>query len=52
VTAAKLMAETNVWKFSVAFVRQIYGFILVKKFKNFGYVVGASFPQKFELNFK
>ena len=51
VTAAKPIMETNVWKFSLAFVWQIYGYILVKKFKNFDYVVGASFPWKFKLNF-
>lgn len=52
VTVLKLIVETNVWKFSLAFVWQIYSFILVKKFKTFGYVVVISFPRKFNENFK
>jgi hypothetical protein len=33
-------------------VGKFYGFISVKKFAAFGYVVGVSFPRKFKLDFQ
>jgi hypothetical protein len=33
-------------------VDKFYGFVSVKKFATFGYVVGVSFPQKFKLSFQ
>jgi hypothetical protein len=34
------------------YVDKVYGFISVKKFVTFGYVVGVSFPWKFKVNFQ
>jgi len=33
-------------------IDKIYGFISLKKFVTFGYVVGVSFPRKFKLNIR
>jgi hypothetical protein len=33
-------------------VDKLYGFTSVKKFVTFGYVVGVSFPWKFQVNFQ
>jgi len=37
-------------QFSIC-VDKVYGFISVKKFVTFGFVVGVSFPWKFKVNF-
>jgi hypothetical protein len=52
-TASKVIARTR--RLEIQFgirVDKIYGFISVKEFATFGYVVGVSFPRKLKLNFR